>query len=126
MLVFTVVLLAASVSGITLLTKVRGEIIARQDQDRLALAMSASGFVEEMLGQSVIQQQNFIARNRGELLAADERQAAELLRMFTQESTLLSSEAILIRGGKVMSSWPNNPEVIGSDLLGYKHIRLAV
>lgn len=126
MLVFAVVLLVASVLGVTLLMRVRGEIIARQDQDRVALAMSAAGFVAETVGQSVIQQQNFVARNRGELLAADQRQATELLRMLTQESTLLSSEAMLIRGGEVMASWPENPEVIGSDLSGYEHIRLAM
>ena len=125
MLVFIGILLATSVSGFWLIVKARRDIISRQDGQRLALAKSAAGFVEEMMMQSLIQQQSLIVKYRGDLLSAEGDQATQVLRTFAEESTLLSSEALLIRNGVVIGSWPENPEVLGSDLSGYEHVRLA-
>ena len=126
MLVFIAVLLASSVSSVWLIVKARRDIISRQDGERLALVKSVAGSVEEWMRQSLIQQQSLIVKYRGDLLSAEGDQTTQVLRTLTEESTLLSSEALLIRNGVVIGSWPENPEALGSDLSSYEHVRLAM
>jgi signal transduction histidine kinase len=119
-------LIVSSAAGILLTQGREAEIPGPKDIQRTALANNAAVTVEGLVAQGVEEQRRFIDRQKRELIGGDVQTVTQLLRQFTEEAALFSSEAYLVRGGTVFASWPENPDVIGKNLVrDFEHLREA-
>jgi signal transduction histidine kinase len=110
-------LLVATFLGVLLITREKSDPIDAEHLERSALVENAASSVEVLVNQSLADQRSFIDRYKRELLTEDVAGVTQLLRQFTEDAPLFSSEALLLRGGEVFATWPENPAVIGRDLL---------
>ena len=110
-------LIVSLVAGVLLLGREKTVPVDAQNLEGAVLTQNAAHAVEGLVNRSLTEQRNFIDRYKHDLLGGDSADVTPLLRQFTEDASLFSSEALLLRGGKVFATWPENPQVLGRDLL---------